>query len=1042
MTHSPPTREPTRLFLHLLPCLALAVVCTVLFWWQPFGQLPAHAHLHALVASDQPGTVAFNYDVDGAGIKYGRTEPVKVPGGRAPTHVQFTMPAGKLNAMLLVPRAEEGKAYLLRCWLSSESGGLITELPLAVIAKANPRYAAMLPNGILIFHSQPQADDNGLSFHPEPSIELGVVPPPPIWQVILVFVVSLAISLALSLAFGERVVAARWIARISEWAVAHPARALFCAAVFSVTLCCFPVIFCGKSFVSPDNGLLMLYDKSPTVPGAVGGRIDNALGSDLGATMYWGMPATQLQNRALFRDHEFPLWNRYNWGGLTLFGQGISAVGDPLGWPAILTGGAAWAWDWKFVVTLVLLAFGVGLMVWRTSGSLAAAMLLTLSAPFMGFFAYRYNHPAFFSLCYAPWILLAWIEGARAPTLRAAAGWAFLLILADWWEMNSGTAKEMSALMLFTNIAGGLMLVLAAQPLKWRAARLGVFAGANVIFLLLSAPLWMTFLDSLAKAHTSYDQPRIYQLTPGLALGLFDDIFHRQFMPMEFLFNPSANFFVLIGVAWALARVRALTGERMLWAVGVTAVIAAALAFGVVSPDTAATIPLLRNIYHFDNTFSCVLFVLMFVIAGYGLRECLARMRDPQWLGDWALMLTFVGVLVAAYFGLTDAAHRVGRTFLKVGETIPKSLFFTGYVPALLAALVIFPWAWRQTLLRRPAAAAWATVAMCAFVTMHFRHGMYLETRFDFYTRNPKTRMDLRHLTSPGLEAVRTASREPARVIGLDMELVPGFSTMLDFETISGPDALMNPAMIELTSALGLKRIWDWRIRVKAEEFASAHRALDMLNVRYLLAAPSLGGTALPGTKMLSASDLVVLENPTAWPRAFFTDAVAAYNSGEELRRLVDEGDGRPFAAQPGPLRARMPLPARDFAGRVVTPAHHYRLTTNTTTFEIDAPSEGVAVLSEANVPNDIVAYVDDEPALCLPINHAFRGVLIKKPGHHVVKFEYWPAVLDPALNLAIVGLLALTLSLWWWRRAGRTAANASNTEPVSSQCEPAAGLS
>jgi len=32
-------------------------------------------------------------------------------------------------------------------------------------------------------------------------------------------------------------------------------------------------------------------------------------------------------------------------------------------------------------------------------------------------------------------------------------------------------------------------------------------------------------------------------------------------MPMEFLFNPSANFFVLIGVAWALARVRAIDGR-------------------------------------------------------------------------------------------------------------------------------------------------------------------------------------------------------------------------------------------------------------------------------------------------------------------------------------------------------------------------------------------------------------------------------------------------------------------------------------------------
>ncbi|MEZ0257521.1 MAG: hypothetical protein ACAI37_19725 [Chthoniobacter sp.] len=958
MTHSLPAREPSRLFLHLLPCLVLAVVCTVLFWWRPLGTPPARAYLHAIVASDQLGTVDFHFD--GADLELGRAEPVKVPGGRVPTHVRFTMAAGKLSAFNLNPRVEEGTAYLLRCWLTSESGGLITLIPPEVLAQANPEFAEMMPNGILRFHSASQADNNGLSFQPVPAIDLAVEPPRPVWQMVLVFVMSLGLSLGLSLAFGDRAVAAHWISRAKQWAGARPVRALFCAAMFSVALCCFPVIFCGKSFVSPDNGLRLLYDKNPTVPGSVGASFDNALGSDLGATMYWGLPVTMTQHRALFHDHEFPLWNRYNWAGLTLLGQSLSAIGDPLAWPAILTGGAAWAWDWKFIAAQVLLAFGVGLIVRATSGSLAAALLLTLSAPFMGFFAYRYNHPAFFSVCYAPWILLAWIKGVQAPNSRGTMVAAFFLILADWWEFNSGTAKEMSAMLLFLNIAGSLMVLLAVQPLKWRLARLAVFAWANVLFLLLSAPLWMTFLDALGKAHTSYDTPRIYQLTPGLALGLFDDIFHRQFMPMEFLFNPSANFFVLIGVAWALARVRSLTGERMLWAVAVTAVIAAALTFGVVSPEYAAALPFLKNISHFDNTFSCVLFILMFVMAGYGLRECLSRMRDPEWLGDWALMVTFVGVLVAAYFGLTDAAHRVGLTLLKVGETIPKSPFFTGYVPALIAALVIFPWAWRQASLRRPAAGAWAVVALCAFVTLHFRHGMYLETKFDFYTRNPKTRMDLRHVTSPALEAVRTASTEPGRVIGLDSTMVPGFSTVLGFETISGPDALMNPAMLELTSALGINRIWDWRIRVKKEEFASVHRALDMLNVRYVLAASNGENATLPGTKMLNSSDMIVLESPTAWPRAFFTDTIGVINSGAELRRLVEEGDGRPFAAQPGPIQARMPLPPRDFAKRVVTPARNYQLTNNTTTFEIDAPSEGVAVLSEANVTDDILAYVDD----------------------------------------------------------------------------------
>jgi uncharacterized iron-regulated membrane protein len=72
---------------------------------------------------------------------------------------------------------------------------------------------------------------------------------------------------------------------------------------------------------------------------------------------------------------------------------------------------------------------------------------------------------------------------------------------------------------------------------------------------------------------------------------------------------------------------------------------------------------------------------------------------------------------------------------------------------------------------------------------------------------------------------------------------------------------------------------------------------------------------------------------------------------------------------------------------------------------------------------------------LCVPVDHAFRGALIDKPGHHVVRFEYWPAALDGALNVAMVGLIALGLSFWWWRRSGRVAAKAISMQPAPPEC-------
>ena len=57
----------------------------------------------------------------------------------------------------------------------------------------------------------------------------------------------------------------------------------------------------------------------------------------------------------------------------------------------------------------------------------------------------------------------------------------------------------------------------------------------------------------------------------------------------------------------------------------------------MIPPSLAASIPLIKNIYHFDNTFSCVLFILFFIIAGFGLRAEYPWRGGLQreWLGDW-----------------------------------------------------------------------------------------------------------------------------------------------------------------------------------------------------------------------------------------------------------------------------------------------------------------------------------------------------------------------------------------------------------------------
>jgi hypothetical protein len=1029
MTTPPPASGPSPLFRQLLPALFLACFAAAVFSWNPFGSVPRYAYFEALLRPDVAGETHFLADVDGAGLHKERTMSQPVQAGEL-NHVRFRIPAGRLSAFIFSPLAANGDVEVLRCWITNESGELLATVPPASLAGSLPA-AHRLGNNAVRLPGLMGETITGLRFDPQPPLDLASTPPPPLWQLALVVVGTLLGALIFPQAMG-RLPWRGWAAAAWRRIRVHPRRAIFAAALVSAVLSCFPVVFCGKSFVSPDNGMQLLYEAFPGVPGAQGGRVENPTGADLGATFYWHMPASMIQHRAIFDDGEFPLWNRYNWGGVSLWAQCISMLGDPLHWPAVITGGAAWAWDFKFVAAKIIFAFGVGMLVWGSSRSLVAALLLAFSAPWLGFFTYRFCHVGFFALCYAPWILLPWLGAIRAPHFRRVALWAALLIFANWWQLNSGTAKESSAFLVFLNATGALSLLAARLPWRERAMRLALFAWANVLFVLLSAPLWLPFLDALGKAATFYDPPQVCQMQPGLFIGLFDDIFHRQLMPLEFLANPSANFFVLLGTAWALARSRTLVRDGIFRMTLLVAVLAVAVAFGVVSPDLLARVPMIRNIYHFDNTFSCVLFILLFVLAGYGLRECHRRMRSPEWRGDWVVVLAIVGGLFAAFLGLTQAAHRTGKSFNAIGQTIPKSEFMWIYGGALVLALAVLPWAWREVRLRRPAAATWLLVAMGAWTALHFRHGMHLVTRFDLYTMNPKERLDLRDLPSPAVAQIKAAMREPARVVGLDWIMMPGFNTVLGLETISGPDALQNPAMRELTAALDIPQLWFWKLAVWHKDFARLHRALDLLGVGYYLEKPGRGAS-LAGTKLLGTADLDVVESETAWPRAFFTDAVPTYGAVAEIAQLAQQGDGRPFATMLLPDRVRLPLPARDFATRRIIPAHGYRLTQNSTTFEIDTPTPGLALLGEAWLPGDLEVLVDGRPAEVLRVNHAFRGVFLDQPGRHTVQFRYWPAVLDRALWLAALGLVALLGTIWliWCRRLRMTVVPKSAAEDV-----------
>src|SRR5262249_46066954 len=77
----------------------------------------------------------------------------------------------------------------------------------------------------------------------------------------------------------------------------HPTLTLTLIAIAAGVLSSYPVVFFGKSFVSPNHFATLLHGQQPAVPGAPLERQENPKGADLGAMMWQTQPYSALVSR-------------------------------------------------------------------------------------------------------------------------------------------------------------------------------------------------------------------------------------------------------------------------------------------------------------------------------------------------------------------------------------------------------------------------------------------------------------------------------------------------------------------------------------------------------------------------------------------------------------------------------------------------------------------------------------------------------------------------------------------------------------------------
>jgi hypothetical protein len=977
--------------------------------------------------SSLPGFAQLYYDF-GSGVDEKYSVRLPVEGGNREVTYKFPLPQGRYRDLRFDPTDRPRNTMaLIGARIADRAGNHVRSISPSQFQVVDQQIEKLeAAENEVTFTTAADAVDPILRVEFGEPLILRSYAPPSFRKLLRRFSISFVLSAALGLLAGPlllskvRPVASLLLNTSNPWARAHPRRFLLASAAASVVLSCYPIVFFGKSFLSPNNHshTFLLYGEMPTVPGYKDITTDDEKGSDLGASMWYSWPTSVVESRALFRYFELPLWNRYDSAGLPLIGQGQSMFGDPLHFLVLLANGSSGSWDLKYLLAKFLFAASLGFCVLQLTKHLPAAVIIALASPFIGFFSYRYSHPAFFSMCYAPFILLCWFKFMEASKGKASALWLAGMVLANWMMINSGTVKEAYILLLTMNLCGCVTLLLSRSMVR-RGAKLRQALVAQVLFLLIATPVWLTFLQTLRTSWTAYDTGHVFQIQPSLFVGLFDDIFYRQFNNGELHFDPSANFLVLAGVLWFCLSGRRRDRNGMSWGLGVTCLAALAFVFGVVPPWLILRLPFVGQIHHIDNTFSCVAIVCLVLLAGFGIKSFWKDATAVIFRRTYLRFVVCLGGLLGLYLGTTEAAQRSTRTLLQLGTHIPKSSFFWGYTALLVVALVALPWLGRR-ILKGNRIRMWHAFSLAVIlILLHWRHGMHVATPFNSYVMNPQPRMNLIAESSEALKLIHASGTEPSRSAGLGYHLFPGYGGAIGLELIDGADPLLNKYYESLLDISGVTLLFGGAHNGAIDDKLENDLPLfEMLNVRYFLGRAGTKAEIIPSLKKIASLDLNVYESTRVWPRAFFTDQLVAYDSEADFVKLLKTSDGKPFAAIPQtelnqkmdvtPLSHDPPVsPARQ-----IVPATDYALTNNTTSFEIVAPAKGIAVLTEPFIEGDFELHVNGKPASYFRVNSAFRGVFLPEAGRYQISFAYWPRYLTISLWIAAFGIILLLLWL------------------------------
>jgi hypothetical protein len=751
----------------------------------------------------------------------------------------------------------------------------------------------------------------------------------------------------------------------------HPFLAIAAVSFLAVVINCYPILFCGRSYVSPTSGSAMVYDSWPPLPGMTNTHPVWHHGCDTVAALIWSVPMGFVESRSLLEQGEIPLWNRYSHAGDTLIGQTTS--GDPLQWIVILGHGSAGAWDIKFLLAKYIFCAGFGLLIFRLFGNVTLALVFTALAAYSGAFFFIHNHPVFFAFCYAPWVLFSAI-GLVDPASKNHLRWGLLWLLANFACFNAGHV-EVGVVLI-----GGLNL--AALASGWAAHRnpvtaakmTGRMAVATLFFLALTAPVWMAFLGALAGAYSAHANVYIHQLPFTSIAGLFDDLFYLSVAPENMVLPPApgSSLLIITGCVLSWRRWRQARNEPFFWINSLAIVIWTGCVFGAVPAAVLKAVPLLNRVNHLCADFSYLVIIHLTIQCAYGFRSL---------AGERNLRRTMIDLFwVALVFAAATLLYWSKANHLFVPWN---------YLLCVGAAALGTPWLYVFLNSRDRAASAAGVAGIVLLALMaNFRFGLYSFGNEDRLII-PGPRVTL-NAPSPAIEWTRADKTGPFRVTGTGWSFYGDYAAVYGLEDIHSCAPLSNDRFMHLINhfpGIDLERVWI----IKVVDPVTAQPLLNLLNVKYVLSTAPMDLSREQGFRIATNSDFHVLENREAWPRAFFTDQAVSVDSNEAFVSYLIENRKKPFIAlTPDEIKKLPDTRMIESGNATVIPATHYQLLPNSTSFDVHATSAGMVCLTEGQA-KDFIATANGKRKEVLTVNRAFKGIYLDTPGDYHVEFIYRP---------------------------------------------------